>query len=109
MVAAIIPLLVGFSTDSLTLRIAAGVAGVVVAIAGGLLALNQYQERWVEYRTTCESLRHHKYRFLTAVEPYLDRKEAFRQLVDNVEALISKENTVWASHTRTESEEASSG
>ena len=62
-------------------------------MVSGFLALNQYQENWIDYRTTCESLRHHKYRFLTGAEPYLDQGDAFGHLVNNTEDLISKENT----------------
>ena len=50
-VAATIPLLAGFSTDALPeLKIAAGLAGIIVVVVSGLLALNQYQENWIEYR-----------------------------------------------------------
>ena len=109
-VAAMIPLLVGFSTDAVpALKIAAGLAGIIVAVVSGLLALNQYQENWIEYRTTCESLRHHKYRFLTGAEPYADQGDAFGHLVNNTEDLISKENANWANHIKAESTEHSNG
>ena len=109
-VASTIPLLAGFSTDAVPfLKIAAGLAGVIVAVVSGLLALNQYQENWIEYRTTCESLRHHKYRFLTGAEPYSDQGDAFGHLVNNSEDLISKENTNWANYIKAESKEHSSG
>ena len=109
-VAATIPLLAGFSTDAVpALKLAAGLAGVIVAIASGLLALNQYQENWIEYRTTCESLRHHKYRFLTGAEPYSDQVVAFTLLVNNSEDLISKENTKWANYIQAEPKDHSNG
>ena len=109
-VAATIPLLAGFSTDAVpALKIAAGVAGVIVAVVSGLLALNQYQENWIEYRTTCEFLRHHKYRFLTGAEPYSNQGHAFGHLVNNIEDLISKENTNWADYIKAESKEHSNG
>jgi len=44
--------------------------GFILAIIAGILALYNFQENWIEYRTTCESLRHHKFRFLTKSEPY---------------------------------------
>ncbi len=109
-VAATIPFLAGFSTDALpALKIAAGLAGIIVVVVSGFLALNQYQENWIDYRTTCESLRHHKYRFLTGAEPYSDQGDAFGHLVNNTEDLISKENTNWANYIKADSKEHSNG
>ena len=47
-----IPFLAGYSGNSLYLTLAVGFLGLLVAVAAGLLSLNQFQERWVEYRTT---------------------------------------------------------
>ena len=54
---------------------------------------------FVAYRTTCESLRHEKYLYLTCSEPY-NIKEPFSLLVNRVETLISKENTNRAQYMR---------
>ena len=67
--------------------------GLLAAITA-ILGLYKFQENWLEFRTTCESLKHEKYLFLTKSEPY-DQEESFRLLVDRVESLISKENTAW--------------
>ena len=72
------------------------------------MALYNFQENWIEYRTTCESLRHHKFRFLTKSEPY-DGEDAFQNLVNNIEALISKENTNWVEYIRSEYKEDKNG
>ena len=66
----------------------------IVAILAGLIALFKFQENWVSYRTTSESLKHEKYLYLTKVSPY-DRENSFETLVKNVENIISKENTLW--------------
>lgn len=71
--------------------------GATVAILAAVLALYQYQEHWIEYRTTCESLKKEKYLFLTKVEPY-NGDNAFETLVQRVETLVSKENTNWAQY-----------
>lgn len=108
-VAASIPFMVGYITDARpSVAFIVGLAGVTVAVISGLLAINQYQENWTEYRTTCESLRHHKYRFLTRADPY-DSDDAFHNLVDNVESLISKENTNWSEYIKAQSKETSHG
>jgi hypothetical protein len=70
-------------------------AGVLITVVAGVLALHQFQERWTEYRTTCESLKKELFLFLTRAEPYA-AGEAFSMLVQKVETLISKENTNWA-------------
>jgi len=72
-----------------------GLIGVFVTIIASVLGLGQYQEHWIEYRTTCESLKKEKFLFQTGVEPYND-KNSFELLVQRIETLVSKENTNWA-------------
>ena len=93
--AAIIPFLSGFAGNSLSIKIAIGALGVLVAVVASLLGLLQLQVHWIEYRATAESLRREKFLFLTQTEPY-DKDDAFHLLVQRVEALLSKENTEWA-------------
>lgn len=93
--AAIIPFLAGMSESIPFSQIIIGALGVVIAICAGLSALNKYQENWLTYRTTCETLRHEKYLFLTGSKPY-DGDGAFNQFVERIEGLISKENTQWS-------------
>ena len=93
--AAMIPFLSGFAGDSFPIKIAIGALGVLVAVLASLLGLLHFQEHWIEYRATAESLTREKFLFLTQTEPY-DRDDAFHLLVQRVEALLSKENTDWA-------------
>lgn len=94
--AALIPLISGWIDDSLPyLKILAGILGFIVALAGGFLALGKFHENWLSYRTTAESLKHEKYKYLTESAPY-DVESKFSLFVQNVEALISRENTTWA-------------
>ncbi|WP_051563804.1 DUF4231 domain-containing protein [Enterovibrio calviensis] len=93
--AAIIPFIAGYSKSIPYGTVVIGLFGVVIAICAGLAALNKYQENWLMYRTTCETLRHEKYLFMTATKPY-DGDDAFGHFVTRVESLISKENTQWA-------------
>lgn len=101
-VAASIPFLAGYSTDSAPVLFSVGLAGVAVAVISGFLALNRYQESWVEYRATCEALQRHRYRYLTRSTPY-QNDDRFMILVNNVEALLSKENSTWAESQQTKS------
>ena len=96
--AAIIPFLSGqITTEKTYLPIIIGVLAVGIAIIAGFLALYKFQENWLEYRTTSESLKKEKYLFITNTEPY-EGEKAFEILVQKVEALISKENTNWAQY-----------
>jgi hypothetical protein len=80
------------------------VLGAIIAITSGILGLYKFQENWLEYRTTTESLRHEKYLFLTKSEPY-NTEYPLNLLVSRVETLISKENTNWAQYMRKISKE----
>lgn len=94
--ASMIPFLVhGITTESMLLKVIVGSMGVCIAVISGLVALYKFQENWIEYRTTAETLKHEKYLFLTKSKPY-DGEGCFNQFVDRIESLISKENTTWA-------------
>lgn len=98
--AAIIPFLAGFTTTHIVVPAEVGCLRVVVVVLAAFQSLGQHHERWIEYRTTCESLKHEKYLYLTTSEPY-DSEDPFPLFVERVESLISKENSAWAQHTRT--------
>lgn len=98
-----IPLFAGFGGGESWSVIVVGILGAIVAILASVLSLNQFQENWIEYRTTCESLKHEKYLFLTKTEPY-NEKEPFGLFVQRIESLISKENSAWSQYTRSGTE-----
>ena len=98
-----IPLFAGFGDGSTWSIIVVGVLGAVVAILASLLSLNQFQENWIEYRTTCESLKHEKYLFLTNAEPY-NEEDPLGLFVQRIESLISKENSTWSQQARSGAE-----
>ncbi|WP_080931446.1 DUF4231 domain-containing protein [Xanthomonas arboricola] len=104
--AAIIPLIAGFEIFGGSSPFVVSILGACIAVCAALIGLGNYQENWVEYRTTCESLRHEKYLFLTKTEPY-DVDQAYGLFVKRVEGLVSKENSVWSQHIRTQSTKGS--
>ncbi len=94
--AASIPFVVTYIVDeSNTLRVIAGVLGIVVAVISGVIGLYRFQENWEQYRTTSESLKHEKFLYLTNADPY-DQDESFPLFVQRIERLISKENSSWS-------------
>lgn len=107
--AALIPFLVGYiACGDILFRTVVGLLGVVVAVITAIVSLCQFQENWVEYRTTCESLRHEKYLFETKTEPY-DVDSPFSLFVQRVESLISKENSTWSQYIRPQKKEKHRG
>lgn len=98
--AASIPFLTGYITDQTqSIRIVVGSLGILIAVISGVVALFKFQEHWLQYRTTSESLKHNKYLYLTKTAPY-DNGNAFNLLVNSVENLISKENSNWVSYIK---------
>ena len=99
-VAASIPFLAAYLEPELpATRVVIGLLGVGIAMITAMLGFYQFQEHWIQYRTTCESLKKEKYLFLTASEPYEgDPTAQFRRLVQRVEAILSKENTNWTQY-----------
>ncbi len=61
-----VPFLVGYmSQDASYVRTSVGLLGVLIAVIAGIISLYRFQENWVQYRTTCESLIHERFLFLT--------------------------------------------
>ena len=71
--------------------------GSIVTVCTGFLALGNYHENWIEYRTTCETLKKEKFMYLTRSDLYSDDNR-YELLVSRVESLISRENTQWSQY-----------
>lgn len=97
--ATIIPFWAGIGTAIPYYSIFIGALGVVIAVSAGVSAIYRFHENWIEYRTTAEQLKHEKFIYLTNIKPY-DTQEKFELLVERVEALISRENSAWATTTK---------
>ncbi|NTU42545.1 MAG: DUF4231 domain-containing protein [Nitrospirales bacterium] len=97
--AAAIPFLSGatasISSFSTVGAIIMGLLGMAVTVIAGWLGVGQYQQRWIEYRTTCEGLKKEKFLYLAKTDPY-SSDDSFSTLVQRVEMLLSKENFTWS-------------
>lgn len=70
------------------------ILGLVVGISASLIALYDWQENWIRYRSTAEGLKHEKFAYLTAIGPYAN-DDRFAVLVERVEGLVSTEHSKW--------------
>ncbi|MEA2400397.1 MAG: hypothetical protein QOK00_800 [Thermoleophilaceae bacterium] len=75
----------------------AGAGGAIVVLEG-LQQLEQYQQNWTAYRSTCERLKHEKYLFAAEAGPYADAPRPDALLAERVEGLVSQEHAAWTAH-----------
>ncbi len=74
-----------------------GSLGVLITVLEGLIHLNQYQQNWIAYRSTCEALKHEKYVYLGKAAPYAGVADTYALLAERIESLVSQEHAKWAS------------
>jgi hypothetical protein len=72
-----------------------GGLGAGVVVVEGIQQLGQFQQNWINYRSTSEALKHEKYLFLSRAGPYQGRREPDRLLAERVEGLVSQEHAKW--------------
>ena len=92
--AALIPVFVGFISEWQFFEAIIVILGAVVVITSSFTKLGKFHENWLQYRQTCELLKHEKYLYLTATNPY--EEQNFQLLVERVESIISAENVNWS-------------
>ena len=87
--------------------LAVGISALVAIGTTGLKTF-KYQENWINYRTTCETLRKEIHFYKAAVNEYKDTEDPEALFVERVESLISRENTMWltAQRPKTRKEES---
>jgi len=93
--AAMIPFLAGL--HAAYIAYVTGALGVLVTVLEGLLHLNQYQQNWTAYRSTCEALKHEKFTYLGKAGPYASVADPHALLAERIESLVSQEHAKWAS------------
>ena len=98
--AAVIPFLAAFNLSHV--QWVTGALGVLITVLEGMLHLNQYQQNWIAYRSTCEALKHEKYVYLGKAAPYATADDPHALLAERVESLVSQEHAQWASAQKQE-------
>jgi Protein of unknown function (DUF4231) len=86
-----------------------GGLGVLITVLEGMLHLNQYQQNWIAYRSTCELLKHEKYTYLGKASPYANVPDPHALLAERIESLVSQEHAKWASVQQQEPGKAKAG
>lgn len=88
----VLAILITFS-DAI-LKMAVGIAGVLIVVLEGMLSLYKYKDIWLEYRMTSELLNREKLLYLTGSGPYKTDK-SFQAFVERAETIMSTENQSW--------------
>ena len=83
-------------------------AAVVAILTAGMKTF-KYQENWINYRTTCETLRKEKHFYDADVGDYAGAEDKEALFVERVESLIARENTMWISTQKPEPGPAKKG
>ncbi len=92
-----IPLMTGFITnESFWLKVAIGLAGVVIALIEGIQSLYKFQDNWLLCRNAAEFLTREKLYYKTKSGPYTKGAD-LKKLVERVESFTSEENKSWTS------------
>lgn len=101
-IAALIPLLSGYAASSTLIAVIIGGGGALITLIEGICKLFRFHENWIEYRSTCELLRHEKYLYQMRAFPYCKEESYEQMFVKNVESLISAESSKWKTNNVTQ-------
>lgn len=71
------------------------VTSAVVAILATVQKTFRYQENWINYRATCETLRKEYYLYQGEVDNYESTENKERMFIDRVETIIARETSAW--------------
>ena len=69
-IAAVIPLASALPIPAAEFKWVTAILGLLVLIIEAIQQLNQDQQNWIAYRSTCEALKHEKYLYLAGAGPY---------------------------------------
>ena len=79
------------------------ILSIILAIATAALKTFKFQENWVNYRTIAETLKKEKHYYDAEAGEYATAEDKRQLFVEIVEALLSRENTLWMTiHRRRE-------
>lgn len=94
-----IPFITTYANDETPIfKVIIGLMGVSIALIAGLINLYKFNDNWINYRKTAETLKQEKYLYLTKSGIYSNDvkvEDTFHLLVTRVESILSNENSNW--------------
>lgn len=87
------------SGGSSPISIVIAILSALMTLVEGIMLLCKYNENWIIYRMTSESIKKEEYLFRTHTGIYCgeDSQQAFNAFVQNFETLIQSSNKQWES------------
>lgn len=73
------------------------ITSMSITILVSILTTFKYQENWINYRTTSESLKKEIHYYKAGIGDYSTCTDEKALFIERVENLISRENTIWVS------------
>lgn len=89
-------------TSQSWVKIIISITSASIAITSGINNLFKFQENWINYRTTCETLKKEKSYYLGGVDDYAITKDKEALFIERVESIISRENSLWLTSQKIE-------
>jgi hypothetical protein len=86
---------ISFETSSNLAKWVPIITSVLVAIFASAQKTFKFEENWINYRTTCETLKKEVHLYKAGVGEYSTAQDKEGLFVERVEGLISRENTLW--------------
>lgn len=80
--------------NNFILKVISTSIGACCIILTNIMNLCKFQENWIQYRITSETLKNEKFLFLTKSGLYSE-KNNFSLFVERIENILSKENLNW--------------
>lgn len=105
-----IPVCTGLILKFHYMVIIVSIIAALCLVIESILSLTKVHEKWIEYRSITETLRHEKYMYLveTGVYDNMQKDDKFKFFVERIESIISQENNNWANLGKNKSEEGKS-
>ena len=89
-IAAVIPIFAAIEEKWATIVLSA-----ILAILIGILNFGKFEEKWHNYRSTCETLKKEYYYYKSKIDEYGDASDQEQLFIQRVESVISREHTRW--------------
>lgn len=86
---------IGFEASNDLVKWIPVITSVLVAIFASAQRAFKFEENWINYRTTCETLKKEIHLYKARVGEYSNVQDREALFVQRVEDLISRENTFW--------------